>query len=117
MANGQELRLAIAEGLSFPCSLEAAKELGANKHALVNVRSEDIDLAREPTAVHTGTPGVVALTTFMGAQERIVVALGSQQVVIERAARDSDNETPIGTPVFLAFEPTKCRIAAEPMPR
>ncbi len=79
---------------------------------MVYIRTEDVDVAPHPTAVHASEPGNVSLVTFLGAQERIVVSLGARQVVIERPTRSTHQQIAIGAAVFLDFDPAKCRIAA-----
>ena len=65
-----------------------------------------------PTAVHAEQPATVTLATFLGAQERIVVFLGGQQIVVERPAHEGAAQSPLGPgqAVFLEFDPAKCHI-------
>jgi len=110
-AAGTTMALRIAGGLAFACPPQAIP-LCAGQRAVVYIRTEDVGIALHPTAVHTSEPGNVSLVTFLGAQERIVVSLGAQQVVIERPTRSTSQQIAIGAAAFLDFEPAKCRIAA-----
>ena len=79
----------------------------------VDIRAEDIALSAAPTAVHLAEPAQVVLRTFLGAQERIVVALQAMQLVVERPASPGTGSRPpvAGTPVFLDFDPALCRLS------
>ena len=109
------VRVDIGAGVSFrPVPpLPASTETGA---ATVYLRAEDLSLARAPTAVHIADPAIVTLRRFLGAQERIVVALGERQLVVERAAERGRTrlEVAVGEAVFLDFDPARCHVATEP---
>ena len=107
--------LRISDGLTFAFPPQAAS-LKRGERVNVYIRTEDVDLALHPTAVHTSGAGIVSLVTFLGAQERIVVSLGVQQVVIERPSRSTNPQIANGAAVFLDFDPAKCRIAAPAVP-
>jgi ABC-type Fe3+/spermidine/putrescine transport system ATPase subunit len=107
-ATGSQVR--IASGVSFrPAAATALSESGP---ATIYLRAEDVTLMERPTAVHAEQPATVMLATFLGAQERIVVTLGGQQIVVERPAQDGAAQRPLvpGQTVFLAFDPVKCHI-------
>jgi ABC-type Fe3+/spermidine/putrescine transport system ATPase subunit len=104
------MSLRVADGLAFSCSPQPTP-LHVGQRAVAYIRTEDVDLTPQPTAIHTSGPGVVALVTFLGAQERIVMSLGAQQVVIERPTRSTRQQIAIGAALFLDFDPAKCRIA------
>ncbi len=102
----------IGEGLVFAEPKVAAEaEPGP---VLIDLRAEDIKVSTRPTAVHTHAPGIVALRTFLGAQERIVVDVASQRIVIERSSRDAQTSDSLaaGQEVFLDFDPACGRVTA-----
>jgi ABC-type Fe3+/spermidine/putrescine transport system ATPase subunit len=107
-ANG--VRIRVADSVSFATSV--ASGLPDSGPATVYLRAEDVTLVEQPTAVHTRQPATVALATFLGAQERIVVTLGGQQIVVERPVQDGAAQRPLvpGQAVFLEFDPVKCHI-------
>jgi ABC-type Fe3+/spermidine/putrescine transport system ATPase subunit len=109
------VRVEIGPGVMFrPApSRPVLAETGA---ATVYLRAEDLNLARRPTEVHAAAPAIVMLRRFLGAQERIVVALGERQLVIERAAERGGPrlEVAVGEAVFLDFDPARCHVATEP---
>ena len=75
----------------------------------MHLRAEDIRLSATPTAVHSAAPATIALSTFLGAQERIVVALHGQQIIIERPGTSS--AVAAGDAMFLDFDPRACRLS------
>jgi ABC-type Fe3+/spermidine/putrescine transport system ATPase subunit len=95
-------RIHLAAGCSFPTDSAAPQ-------AIVHLRAEDIRLSATPTAVHAAAPGIVALSTFLGAQERIVVALQDQQIIIERPG--TSRAVAAGDAMFLDFDPLACRLS------
>jgi ABC-type Fe3+/spermidine/putrescine transport system ATPase subunit len=80
--------------------------------AIVYLRTEDIDLSTQPTRVHPATPASVVLVTFLGAQERVVVTVDGQELLVERPAMDGGGTLSPNQEVFLDFQPSRCRIAA-----
>ena len=92
------------------------KSLGApppgGGEAIVYLRTEDIDLSTQPTRVHPAAPASVVLVTFLGAQERVVVALDGQELLVERPAARGGGTLGPNQEVFLDFQPSRCRIAA-----
>lgn len=87
-----------ADGLAFPLDRNAG--LGDGRSIRAYLRAEDIRLSSSPTAVHRERPGKVALSTFLGARKRYVVALESgQQVVCELPS--ADEGLPTGADAFL----------------
>lgn len=89
---------------------------GANDGSLaVDLRAEDVAVSTEPTAVHRAEPGTVALRTFLGAQERIVVAFGAYQVVVDRPTQPAHAQVPLspGQKVYFDFDPAACQLTKE----
>jgi ABC-type Fe3+/spermidine/putrescine transport system ATPase subunit len=82
------------------------------REAIVYLRTEDIDLSTQPTRVHPATPASVVLVTFLGAQERVVVAVDGQELLVERPAAHGGGTFSPNQEVFLDFQPSRCRIAA-----
>ncbi len=78
---------------------------------LVYIRAEDISIEEQPSAVHIGAPATVALSTFLGSQERLVLTCGDQQIVIDRPANARGQlKAMTGRPVYLDFDPACCRL-------
>lgn len=104
-------QIAIAPGIVFT---PAASTIDANfqGQVFIDLRAEDIGVSSEPTAVHCADPATVALRTFLGSQERIVIAFGRYQVVVDRPAQLAHMSTPltVGQQVYLAFNPATCRL-------
>ena len=92
---------------AFPSALPQRPVCPDSGPATVYLRAEDVTLMERPTAVHAEQPATVTLATFLGAQERIVVTLGGQQIVVERPAHDGAAQRPLvpGQAVFLAVRP------------
>jgi ABC-type Fe3+/spermidine/putrescine transport system ATPase subunit len=91
--------------------------LRGQSKAIVHLRTEDIGISGQPTAVHGGAPAVVTLSTFLGAQERIVATLAGQQIVIDRPANSRDHrELPVGAAIYLDFNPARCRLGGDGQP-
>ena len=111
MRDATGVHVRIADSVSFRTA--AASGLSGSGPAMVYLRAEDVTLTERPTAVHAEQPAIVTLATFLGAQERIVVTLGGQQIVVERPAHDGAAQRPLvpGQAVFLEFDPAKCHIA------
>jgi ABC-type Fe3+/spermidine/putrescine transport system ATPase subunit len=95
-------------GLTFEID-RVPRELHGQSRAVVHLRTEDIGVASEPTPVQRCGPAFVTLSTFLGAQERIVATLASQQIVIDRPANGHDH-LPAGSPIYLDFNPARCRL-------
>ncbi len=102
----------IAGGLAF--MLPTASVVKKSGPVLVDIRAEDITLARQATALHRDAPAVVVLRTFLGSQERIVLQLGDAQVVIDRPAQAALNQETlaVGDEVYLDFNPASCRLSS-----
>jgi ABC-type Fe3+/spermidine/putrescine transport system ATPase subunit len=109
------LQVELAPGVAFR-TVAAPTDLADGGAATVHVRAEDVRLARDPTAVHGSAPATVTLRRFLGAQERIVVALGALQLVVERTAGHADTQPglAVGESVFLDFDPARCHVTADP---
>lgn len=105
--------LTIPPGLAFappPELLGRAREGAVH----VDVRAEDMALSPTPTGVHPSAPGRVALRTFLGSHERIVVELGDRQVVVDRPAQFSGQaRLEPGMWVYLDFDPAACRLSSD----
>jgi hypothetical protein len=102
--------VALAPGLIFrPSELDLAGD-GA---VTVHLRAEDVMLSAHPTPIHAATPATVTLCTFLGAQERVVVEAGTQQIVIDRPAQIGAERMKLapGHRVFLDFDPSRCQVA------
>jgi ABC-type Fe3+/spermidine/putrescine transport system ATPase subunit len=108
-----EARVSLGEGLEFDVR-ELPHEVAAHNNALVYIRAEDIQISEQPSAVHIQQPATVALSTFLGSQERIVIQFRNQQIVIDRPVNvRGQTLATIGLPVYLDFDPTCCRLARE----
>ena len=101
--------LAVAPGFEIPLASDkpAGTEIG------IDVRAEDIHLSVEPTTIHRAAPGRVALRTFLGSQERLVVDLGGREIIVDRPVQGRFAGIPLGEgdAVFLDFDPTLGRLA------
>lgn len=108
------LRASVGGLVEFACPAISAKGLREGV-ATVYIRAEDLNLSSQPTSVHRSQPARVTLATFLGAYERFVVALGDQQVVIERPAQSGAGKPPfvLGQSVFLDFDAIRCRMAQD----
>ena len=95
-------------GLTFEVD-RVPHDLRGQSRAVVHLRTEDIGVAAAPTPVQRCGPAFVTLSTFLGAQERIVATLASQQIVIDRPANGRDH-LPAGSPIYLDFNPARCRL-------
>ena len=95
-------------GLAFEVD-RVPHDLHGQSRAVVHLRTEDIGVAAAPTPVQRCGPAFVTLSTFLGAHERIVATLASQQIVIDRPANGRDH-LPAGSPIYLDFNPARCRL-------
>jgi ABC-type Fe3+/spermidine/putrescine transport system ATPase subunit len=105
-AKGMMIR--IAPGLEFelPDSSPARRRDG-----ILHLRTEDVSIVGSPSPVHSGMPGVVTLSTFLGAQERVVVQIHDQQIVVDRPATAQNHQaTQPGMQVYIDFNPRRCRL-------
>jgi len=108
---GSATKVSIAPGLEFLLT-NAPAELAAETQGMLHLRTEDVSLADAPSAVHTEKPGVVTFTTFLGAQERVVVQIGSQQMIVDRpAAARGQRSVQKGMEVYIDFDPQRCRLS------
>jgi ABC-type Fe3+/spermidine/putrescine transport system ATPase subunit len=110
-AAGAQVRL--GPGLAF--APPPGADLGPGEGQVVlELRAEDVAVSAGPTAIHRSDPAKVVLRTFLGAQERLVVLLDEQQVVIDRPASGlaRDQGFARGDDVYLDFAPARCRISA-----
>ena len=105
-AKGMMIR--IAPGLEFelPDSSPVRRRDG-----ILHLRTEDVSIVGSPSPVHSGVPGVVTLSTFLGAQERVVVQIHDQQIVVDRPATAQNHQaTQPGMQVYIDFNPRRCRL-------
>lgn len=101
-------RVRIGPGLEFAIP-ERPRGTDGKGCTLLHLRTEDVSIDLNPTAIHTSNPAVVALSTFLGAHERVVASFADQQIVIDRPAILAQTEIAPGTRVFLDFDPARCR--------
>ena len=103
----------LAVGFVVPLSPDAVSGAKAGP-VVVDVRAEDISLSLSPTRLHVTAPATVVLRTFLGSQERIVLAFGGMQVVVDRPGQVALRQEPLsaGAQVYLDFDPTQCRLSA-----
>jgi ABC-type Fe3+/spermidine/putrescine transport system ATPase subunit len=103
--------IVLAPSLAFMAVGDIAHRDG--DEVLIDLRAEDLAVSMTPTAVHRGDPASIALRTFLGARERIVVALGAHQLVIDRPAQSGLDQVPLiqGTRVYVDFDPARCRLS------
>ncbi|MBX3547939.1 MAG: ABC transporter ATP-binding protein [Xanthobacteraceae bacterium] len=108
---GESARIQIAPGLEFTTE-NIPEDLVGKNTALLHLRTEDVLIGDSPSAVHRAEPGVITFTTFLGAQERVVILLGSQQIIVDRQAT-SRNQRPaeLGAKVYLDFDPARGRLS------
>lgn len=108
---GDGFWLAISPAIALPAPQDS---VGATPEGPVHVdlRAEDIVLSLSPTAAHGASPGRVALRTFLGAQERIVVEWAGSQIVVDRPAQPGALQAVLGVgdEVYLDFDPAACRL-------
>ena len=101
-------RIASLSGIAFDLP-PGAGPFGAEPLTLL-LRSEEVGLARAPTAVHAGPPGRVVLATFLGGVERCVVDLEGRQVVADLPPATAGWRA--GDAAFLDFSPARCMVVA-----
>lgn len=108
---GASTKIRIAPGFEF--TLESVSpELAEQSRGTLHLRTEDVSLADGPTSVHRDKPGIVTLSTFLGAQERVVVQVGTQQIIIDRSAVGrSQRAVGKGVEVYLDFDPQRGRLS------
>ncbi|MCK8787065.1 ABC transporter ATP-binding protein [Roseomonas sp. NAR14] len=108
-ARAGEIRL--AEGLGY--ALPPGRTVPEGPVSVL-FRTEDAGVSTVPTAIHRAHPARVTLSTFFGAQERVVLDLDGQQVVVDRPVRSADPlaSLPAGSAVFLDLDPERCRLEA-----
>lgn len=112
LTSGAAPEIMIAPGLQFPPAPATIAGLAAGP-VLVDIRAEDIAITFEPTALHRTSPAKVVLRTFLGSQERIVLAFGDYQIVVDRPAQMMPGQEPlaIGQQIYLDFNPANCRLS------
>jgi ABC-type Fe3+/spermidine/putrescine transport system ATPase subunit len=79
----------------------------------VDIRAEDITISDAPTSIHETGPATIVLRTFLGSQERFVLKLDDDQIVVDRPQQARRNELRLGPGdrVYLDFDPSSCRFA------
>lgn len=108
-----DVAVRFASGLAFLVpQTDLPPGVAGQSKATLHLRTEDVAIVDTPSSVHSGAPAVVMLSTFLGAQERVVVQLGSQQIVVDRPASGRDHRAAqTGMKVYLDFNPQRCRLS------
>jgi ABC-type Fe3+/spermidine/putrescine transport system ATPase subunit len=104
-AEGQSTRVDAESGIS--CRISKPMPLPADGICL-HVRPEDMRLSERPTQVHNGPPATIELVTFQGSVRRVVLRLGTRQVLA-----DVQEKAPFlgtGAKVFLDFDPAHAMV-------
>lgn len=99
-------------GLRFQCS--SLRLWAKGEKASLCLRSTDVSVSPEPTAVHIALPGTLRLGSFLGATQRYVVDLGELEVIMETSGGAKNAEGShfrTGDRVFLSFDPASCFLA------
>jgi ABC-type Fe3+/spermidine/putrescine transport system ATPase subunit len=103
-------RLRLGDGLEFDAP-KLPRGIDEPGDVLVYIRAEDISIGEQPSAVHISRPATVALSTFLGSQERVVLTCEGQQIVVDRSANGRGQfKASTGRPVYLEFDPACCRL-------
>jgi ABC-type Fe3+/spermidine/putrescine transport system ATPase subunit len=103
-------RVRLADGLEFNAT-ELPRGIAAPGDALAFIRAEDISIGEQPSAVHLSRPATIALSTFLGSQERLVLTCDGQQIIVDRPANGRDQlKANAGRMVYLDFDPACCRL-------
>jgi ABC-type Fe3+/spermidine/putrescine transport system ATPase subunit len=110
--NGGDLQARVGTGIAF-APPPAARTFRPGAKLSLDLRAEDVLISAQPTAVHHDAPAVVSLRTFLGAQERVVLQLEDQQVLVDRLAPAGGTRLAIGDRVYIDFEPARCTFSAE----
>lgn len=106
------MRVCVAPGLEFQIEEEPSVAVKQGR-GVFYLRTEDIAISDRPSAVHTETPATVTLSTFLGSQERVVVQLNGEQIVVDRPASSRDHRpAEAGAKVYLDFSPHRGRLSA-----
>ena len=104
-------RVRLSDGLEFDAS-EVPRGISEQGDVLVYIRAEDISIGEQPSAVHLSRPATVALSTFLGSQERLVLTCDGQQIVVDRSTNGrGQSKATTGSSVYLDFDPACCRLA------
>jgi ABC-type Fe3+/spermidine/putrescine transport system ATPase subunit len=107
---GLEARLGSGVAFALPPQLAAASP---GSEISLDLRAEHVAISPQATAVHHSAPATVSLRTFLGAQERIVLQLDGQQVLVDRPASVGGERLAIGDRVYIDFDPARCALAAD----
>jgi ABC-type Fe3+/spermidine/putrescine transport system ATPase subunit len=110
--NGAGLEARLGSGVAFALPPRLASAVPGSEVSL-DLRAEHVAISPGPTAVHHSMPATVSLRTFLGAQERIVLQLEGQQVLVDRPASVGGERLAIGDRVYIDFDPARCALAAD----
>jgi ABC-type Fe3+/spermidine/putrescine transport system ATPase subunit len=110
--NGAGLEARLGSGVAFALPPQLAAVSPGSEISL-DLRAEHVAISPQATAVHHSAPATVSLRTFLGAQERIVLQLGGQQVLVDRPASVGGERLAIGDRVYIDFDPAHCALAAD----
>jgi ABC-type Fe3+/spermidine/putrescine transport system ATPase subunit len=88
-------------GIAFRSTLAIPR--ASTGELAVHVRPGDLRLSQSATEVHRVLPATVELVSFQGAARRIVLRLGSKQVIAD--LQDKAASPAVGAAVFLDFDP------------
>jgi ABC-type Fe3+/spermidine/putrescine transport system ATPase subunit len=107
---GPQIR--IRDGIVFRPPSEAIAS-GSASLIWVDIRAEDITISNTPTSIHETEPATIVLRTFLGSQERFVLKLDDDQIVVDCPCQARRNEVRLGPGdrVYLEFDPSVCRFA------
>lgn len=109
---GERPQVRINEGIAFALP-PGRLQIASGATVALDLRAEDIAVSPEPTVVHSGAPATVSLRMFLGAQERLVLDLDSQQILVDRPATVGSRRVGIGDRVYIDFDPAHCTLAGE----
>ena len=110
--NGAGLEARLGSGVAFALPPQLAAASPGSEISL-DLRAEHVAISPQATAVHHSAPATVSLRTFLGAQERIVLQLDGQQVLVDRPASVGGERLAIGDRVYIDFDPARCALAAD----
>lgn len=105
-------RVQLRNGISFEPRSDRQRNV-RGPSIWIDIRAEDIRLSENPTPVHASRPATILLRTFLGSQERVVVQIGDDQIVVDNASQNHLNEKPRtkGDKVYIDFNPSECRLS------
>lgn len=112
MADAGGPMLRVADGIVFKPSFPDGSLPGRGEIAF-DIRAEDIRVSETPTSIHTLNPAIVKLRTFLGSQERIVLELDGQQILIDRPAQLSIHPIHVDQKLYIDFDSRRCRLSGQ----